>query len=96
MSSKYVKNCLTCEFGFDNLPYDKNFKPIFTDDLVIKCSGNDDLYGEEVFYKSVCDFWTVSLEEFIRIEEGISYYDFYKKYIDILDKQLDFSSILIY
>ena len=86
MNFDYKKNCLTCEFGFDNISYDENWDKIFPNKLIINCTGNDDLYGKEVNYKSICEHWTASLKEFTRCEKGIGYYDFYQKYLELLDK----------
>ncbi|MGN1372147.1 MAG: hypothetical protein ACI4XM_07740 [Candidatus Coprovivens sp.] len=86
MNFKHIRNCLTCEFGFDNSSYDEEFNPVMPDNLVIKCAGNTELYGKEVSYKSRCEFWSVSLEEFSRVKEGIGYHDYYKKYLDLLER----------
>lgn len=96
MNLKQIKNCLTCEFGINNCLHDQDWNIILPDELKITCSGNDKFYGKEVCYKSSCEFWTVSLEEFSRVEQGINYQDFYKEYIELLDNQLSFSSISIY
>lgn len=89
MSFKYIKNCLTCEFGFDNDNYDEEYNPVHPEQLKITCAGNTDLYGKEVYYKSICEYWSVSLEEFIRGEKKISYNDFYKDKLNLLEKQMD-------
>lgn len=86
MNFKYIRNCLTCEFGFDNCSYDENWNKVFPSKLIIKCAGNNDLYGKEVKYKSVCKNWTVGLEEVSRVKKGICYADYYKKELDLLDK----------
>lgn len=86
MNFKYVRNCLTCEFGFDNVRHDQDWNEILPDVLIIKCAGNTDLYGKEVSYKSRCEYWSVSLEEFSRVRKGVSYYDFYKDKLGLLEK----------
>lgn len=86
MNFKYIRNCLTCEFGFDNDNYDEDYNPFHPDKLIIKCSGNTELYGKEVSYKSLCQYWSVSLEEFTRVRKNISYYDFYKDKLDLIEK----------
>ena len=86
MNFKYIRNCLTCEFGFDNCTHDQDWNRILPDKLVIKCDGNNELYGKEVKYKSVCENWTVGLEEFSRVEKKICYADYYKEELDLLEK----------
>lgn len=87
MNFKHIRNCLTCEFGFDNDHYDEKYNPVKPEVLIIKCAGNTDLYGKEVSYKSCCEYWSVSLEEFSRVRNKISYYDFYKDKLDLLENR---------
>lgn len=85
MDLKYIKNCLTCEFGFDNDNYDEEYNPVHPNVLKITCAGNTDLYGKEVSYKSCCEYWSVSLGEFSRVRKGDSYFDFYKDKLELVE-----------
>ena len=87
MNFKHIRNCLTCEFGFDNVKHDQDWNEILPEVLIIKCAGNTDLYGTEVSYKYCCQYWSVSLEEFTRARKKISYYDFYKDKLDLLENR---------
>ena len=86
MNFKYIRKCLTCEFGFDNSDYDQDWNKIYPDQLKITCAGNNDLYGKEVKYDSLCSNWTVGLQEFTRVEQKICYADYYKKELELLQK----------
>ena len=89
MSFEYKKNCLTCEFGFDNDHYDEEYNPVHPDKLIITCacSGNPNgLYGKEVSFDHVCEFWGESLSEFIRVEKKVSYDKFYEKKLELVDR----------
>lgn len=86
MNFKHIRNCLTCEFGFDNVGHDQDWNKILPDVLIIKCAGNTELYGKEVSYKSVCEYWSVGLDEFSRVRKGVSYHDFYEDKLKLLDK----------
>lgn len=86
MSNKYIKNCLTCEFGFDNDNFDKDYNPFHPDRLIITCAGNTELYGKEVPHDFICNYWSVGLEEFSRIRNKVSYLDCYKSKLDLIKK----------
>lgn len=86
MNFKYIRNCLTCEFGFNNFDYDEDWNRILPEVLIIKCAGNTELYGKEVSYKSRCEYWSVGLDEFTRVRKKESYYDFYKDQLALLEK----------
>lgn len=82
----YIKNCLTCEFGFDNDDYDEEYNPVHPTQLKIICAGNTELYGKEVSHKFICEYWSVGLEEFTRCRKKISYEEFYKIKLDLIKK----------
>lgn len=86
MSFEYKKNCLTCEFGFDNDDYHEEYNPVHPDKLIITCAGSDDLYGKEVPFDYVCKYWSVSLSEFIRGEKKISYDEFYESKLKLVGR----------
>lgn len=81
---EYIKNCLTCEFGFDNYDYDEEYNPVKPDQLIIKCAGHNDYYGKEVDYNFVCEYWSEGFSEFVRIRKKIPYELHYKERLDLI------------
>jgi len=86
MKLNYIKNCFTCEFGFDNDHYDKEHNPVHPDVLIITCAGSNDFYGKEVKHDFCCKYWGESFSEFVRCQKGISYQDFYEDRLNLLPR----------
>lgn len=83
---KYIENCFTCEFGFDNDNYHENYNPIHPDVLEITCACSGESYGKKVKHDFYCKFWGPSFSEFVRGQKEISYNDFYKERLKLLPK----------
>lgn len=76
MDKFYKKECLTCEFGFNNNDYHEIYNPNYPDKLIIKCA--DKHYGEVMKYNFCCSSWGPSFKEFVRVSKEIKYEDFYE------------------
>ena len=84
MENNYVKNCFTCEFGFDNDHYHKVYNPVHPEVLEITCNGSDKYWGEKVEHDFCCECWEASLREFSRCERNESYEEFYRERLALL------------
>lgn len=84
---EYVKNCFTCEFGFNNIDYDCENKLVEgADSFIIICAGSNTFYGKEVDFNFSCEYWSKSFKEFMRICKKIDYDVFYKSGLDLINK----------
>lgn len=84
MSFENVRNCLTCEFGFDNDQYDEEHNPFHPERLIITCAGSNDFYGKEVNHNFCCEYWSESFSEFVRVRKKIPYDIHYKNLLDLI------------
>lgn len=83
---EYIKNCFTCEFGFDNNHYHEEYNPVHPEVLEIDCNGSTEHWGK-VEHDFCCECWGASLSEFSRVRRGDSYEEFYRDRIALLPKK---------
>lgn len=83
---KYITNCFTCEFGFDNDHYDLEHNPVHPDRLIITCAGSNDYYGKEVSHDFCCNCWGESFSEFVRVNKKIDYETYYEDRLKLIKK----------
>ena len=86
MSLEYKKNCLTCEFGSNNVSFDGDWNSVYPDKLNIVCICSGDGHGKEVSFDHVCENWGESFSEFMRAEKKVSYDKFYEKELGLVDR----------